>query len=153
MTPAGVRLTCQTTNHIRPLCRHYNGDVREAALCAASRFGLGNVAQYDPRTDLGQRIEQWLVAVLMFLPDKVPAGSKWCRFTIPADWCDSLYSAGEKDAEVCGWLVGEEGNAYRMIDWTGRPRIWNRKKPQLRPDSLEDFSERMVKIREKYNSG
>lgn len=149
---AAERNLVVTTNLVRPLCRHYNPDVRDAALALATKLGLKDVARYDPRTDLGERIELWLKTVLTVLPDKVPAGSKWSRFTIPNVGYDFADSEEPKTVEVCGWLVGENDGVFQVIDWMGQPQSWSRKEAQLRPDSLSEFSQRMVKIREAFNA-
>ena len=53
--------------------------------------------------------------------------------------------------EVCGWLVGEDVAAYRVINGWGHPRTWSRKETQVRADSLGEFAQRIVKVREKFN--
>lgn len=139
-------------NHVRNLCRHYNADVREAARAAARGFGLEPIPSYDPSTDLGPRLEQWLKTSLAILPDKVPAGATWCRFTVPAVWFTLVSTKDPKEFEVCGWLLGEEAEVYRVIDWMGQPGRWPREKVEIHPDSLEAFAARIIKIRGKYNA-
>ena len=144
---AAARDLVEAADSIRPLCRHYDANVREAALAAASRLGLKDVGQYDPQTDLGPRIERWLRTLLTVLPEKIPPSARWHRLTVPS------YGSRAADAvplEMYGWLVDEDGNSYRVIDWTDHPRTWTRKEAQVRPESLAEFAERMVKVREKF---
>jgi hypothetical protein len=149
---AAERKLGEATDEIRPLCRHYNASVRQAALAAASRLGLKDVGRYDPRTDLGPRIEPWLRTLLTVLPERVPPDAQWRRFTVPARRYSRWATGEPKDMEVCGWLISEDGGDYRVIDWTGRPGTWSRKEAQARPDSLAEFAERIVEIREKFNA-
>jgi|GEM_PF-6583769 len=147
-----ARKLSATDSQIRPLCRHYHPDVRIAALDAADRLGLKDVAAYDPKIDMGPRIEPWLREVLAALPDQVPPGAKWNRFTILDPWRNLAADEAQKTVEVCGWLIHEKEQAYEVLDWTGHLQTWDKKETEMRPDSLQEFSQRMVTLRESFNS-
>jgi len=135
---------------IRALCRHYNENVRNAARKAAGRLGVRDLPKYDRRTDLGARLEKWLRALLEALPDKVPPGARWCRLTAPATYL--FFGSDEEKTELCGWLIGEEGNTYRVIDWEGQPRSWTRTEVKIRSDSLKAFAKRVEKTTKSFNA-
>jgi hypothetical protein len=134
---------------VKGLCGHYRTPVRDAARKAAAQLGIGSLPEYKPEAAFTPWLDRELKDIAAMVLTPLPAEPKWKRFTVTLDPPPNRRQpAGEPQTrEFSGWLLGDEGEAYKVLDlFAGEDRV-KKARTKLADRAFADDARSYLKVR------